>query len=116
MKESYGEGPATHTGPESCVPVREGRDEALTGVRAGPVSSREIDAPPRGGLLRGADAVESSGRPYPWRRQGEAPRVPARSETRRMYGNTSHGNREIPRLSAAEGAADRIGKFKDTRR
>ena len=35
MKEPYGEGPATHTGPESCVAVRKGRREALTGVRTG---------------------------------------------------------------------------------
>ena len=42
MKESYGEGVATHTGPESCVAVREGGGEALTGVRAGRVLSREI--------------------------------------------------------------------------
>jgi hypothetical protein len=31
MKESYGEGLATHTGPESCGAAREGIDEALTG-------------------------------------------------------------------------------------
>jgi RNA-directed DNA polymerase len=35
MKEPYGEGLATHTGPESCVVVRKGRREALTGVRTG---------------------------------------------------------------------------------
>ena len=43
MKESYGEGVATHTGPESCVGVREGACEALTGVRAGQPLSREIN-------------------------------------------------------------------------
>ena len=42
MKESYGEGVATHAGPESCVDVREGGGEALTGARAGRVLSREI--------------------------------------------------------------------------
>jgi len=42
MRESYGEGVATHTGPESCVGVREGVGEALTGVRAGQPLSREI--------------------------------------------------------------------------
>ncbi len=41
MKESYGEGLASRTGPESCVAVREGSGEALTGVRAGRVLSRE---------------------------------------------------------------------------
>ena len=41
MKESYGEGVASHTGPESCVVVREGKGEALTGAHAGRVLSRE---------------------------------------------------------------------------
>ena len=35
MEESYGEGLATHTGPESCADIREVGGEALTGVRAG---------------------------------------------------------------------------------
>ena len=42
MKEPYGEGLATHTDPESCVGVREGVVEALTGAHAGWVLSREI--------------------------------------------------------------------------
>ena len=42
MKEPYGEGVASHTGPESCVVAREGRGEALTGAHAGRVLSREI--------------------------------------------------------------------------
>src|SRR5438094_384907 len=63
MKESYGEGVASHAGPESCVGVREGDREALTGGGAGRVLSREMHEP-----LRGADAVEGSGRP--WRARG----------------------------------------------
>jgi len=51
MKESYGEGVATHTGPESCVDDREVVGEALTGVRAGQPLSREIRC------IRGANAV-----------------------------------------------------------
>ena len=35
MEELYAEGLATRGGPESCVAFREGRGEALTGVRAG---------------------------------------------------------------------------------
>lgn len=35
MKESYGEGVATHTDPESCVGLPQGGGEALTGARAG---------------------------------------------------------------------------------
>ncbi len=117
MKESYGEGLATHTGPKSCVTARKGEDEALTGVCAGRVLSREIHAPSRERrVLRGADAVEISGRPHPRRRYGETPRNPARSETPSMYGNTLRGNREVPRPSGAAEAADRIGKSKDARR
>src|SRR5207249_1664860 len=106
MKESYGEGVASHAGPESCVGAREGDREALTGGGAGRVLSREMHEP-----LRGADAVEVSGRPYRARRQGEAWSDPARTDP-----STASGNRESPRSSVAEGAADRIGKSKDTRR
>ena len=110
MKESYVEGLAAHNGPESCVVVREGKGEALTGVRAGRVLSRERN------LLRGADAVEVCGRQHPSRRNREMRRDPARSETPCMYGNTSRENREIPCPPAADGAAGRVGKSKDTRR
>ena len=41
MKESYGEGVASHIGPESCGDARKGSVEALTGVRAGRASSPE---------------------------------------------------------------------------
>ena len=117
MKESYGEGLATHTGPESCVVGREAGGEALTGVRAGRVLSRESNAPShKRRPLRGADAVELSGRPHLGRRERETLRDPARSETPSMYGSTLRGNREISRLSAACGGADRTGKSEDVRR
>lgn len=117
MKESYGEGLAIHTDPESCVIARKGEGEALTGARAGRVLSRDINAPLREQwALRDADAVEISGRQHPRRRFGKTPRNPARSQTPRMYGNTLRGNREVPRPSAAVAQADRIGKSKDTRR
>ena len=106
MKESYGEGPATHTGPESCAAVR----EALTGVRAGRVYSRERN------LLRDADAVEEGGRPHPARRQRKTRRSPARSETPSMSGHTSRENRESPWSPVGDGPMGRIGKSKDTRR
>ena len=41
MKESHGEGVASHTDPESCVTGREDGREALAGERAGRVCSRE---------------------------------------------------------------------------
>lgn len=110
MKVSYGEGIASRTGPKSCVTVRKGGGEALTGVRTGPVLSREITAPPRGGLLRGADVFEDNGRPHLKRRHGKALQDPARSQTRCMYGNTLSGNRDIPRPCVADEAAQRIGK------
>jgi hypothetical protein len=110
MKESYVEGLATHDGPESYGGAREGDGEALTGVRAGRVLSRESR------FLRGADAVEVGGRQHPGRRYREASRNPARSETPSTHGNTSHGNREIPSPPAVDGAAGRVGKSKDVRR
>ena len=47
MKESHGKGLAAHNGPESCGVVRKGVGEALTGVRAGRVFSRERQLTPR---------------------------------------------------------------------
>lgn len=110
MKESYVEGLATHSDPESCVVAHEGKGEALTGGRAGRVLSRESNH------LRGADAVRRSGRPHPMRRYRETHRNLARSETPGTYGNTSRENREIPCSPAADGAAGRVGKSKDARR
>ena len=110
MQVSYGEGVATHTGPESCGVTREGDVEALTGERAGRVFSRERTS------LRGADAVGRSGRPHRAHRDREMRQDPARSETPSTHGNTTHGNREIPGSPTADGAAGRIGKSKDTRR
>ena len=51
MKVHYGEGVATHTGPEPCVVTREGGGEASAGERTGQPSSRES------GFIPGADAV-----------------------------------------------------------
>ena len=116
MKESYGKGVATHTGPESCADAREGGGEALTGGRAGRVLSRENHDPRhKPWPLRGADAVEVVGRPYLPCRQRETRQDPARSETLRTHRHISHGNREVRRLPATR-VADRIGKSKDTRR
>ena len=54
MKEPDTEGPATHSGPESCGHARKDVPEALTGVRAGRVLSREsLNAP-------GAHAVQEA--------------------------------------------------------
>ena len=110
MKESYGEGLATHADPESCGAACEGGVEALTGARTGRVFSRERD------FLRDADAVGESGRPHQAHRYRERRLGPARSETPCTYEHTSRGSREIPWSPAADGVAGRVGKSKDVRR
>jgi hypothetical protein len=115
MRVSYGEGLATHTGPESCMGAGNRTREALAGERAGWVLSREIHAP-QVRVLRSADVLEDDGRPHRQRRNGKELPDSARSETPRMYGRISYGNREIPRPSAAHQAADRIGNPQGTRR
>ena len=110
MKESYGEGLATHADPKSCGAAQAGGVEALTGARAGRVCSRESTS------LRGADAVRRSGRPHLAYRSREIRRDPARPETPCTYGYTSHENREIPCPPQTDAAAGRVGTSKDVRR
>ena len=117
MKVSYVEGLANHNGPESCGAAREGGVEALAGGRTGRVLSREIYALlSKLQVLRDADAVEVVGRQYQVHRHRKVYQGPARAETPCMYASTLIGNREIPRLSAEERTADRVGKSKGVRR
>ena len=118
MKESHGEGVATHADPESCGATREGGGEALTGARSGRVLSRESQALGRNlaPALRDADALRLSGRHHLMYRHREIHQGPARSETPCTFGNTSHENREIPCPPVAEDAAGRVGKSKDASR
>ena len=51
MRVRYVEGVAVHSGPESCAVTREGKSEALTGVRTGQPLSRERS------IVSGADMV-----------------------------------------------------------
>jgi hypothetical protein len=94
MRELYIEGVAIHGGPESCVGVRKGAGEALTGVRVGWAIE------PRNHLVRGADVVSRGGRPHRWQRYRELPGDPARSENPCMRGISMRENREVPRLPA----------------
>ena len=102
MKESYGKDPASHPDPESCVGGREDAGEALTGAHVGQPSSCEIRSSGVPTLLSEAEGhTEGDVR-------GESPSDPAQSETLRMRGNSSHGNREIPTSSIPR--VDRLGK------
>jgi hypothetical protein len=90
MKVLYIEGVAIHSGPESCVAVREGGGEALTGESAG----RAIE--PRNHGNRGADAVSMSGRQHRCQRYCELAADLARSENHGMHGSSMRENREVP--------------------
>jgi len=110
MKESYVEGLAAHSGPESCVGVRKGGGEALTGVRAGRVSSREKHNPP--GCRRRRERRKATSGVPPSRGTTE-PRavkdpVHVRTHLAREPGD--------PTFTAPDGRAGRIGKSKDARR
>ena len=111
MKEPYGEGVATHSGPEPCVVSREGGGEASVGVRVGWVLSREIMTG-----LQGADAVRACGRQHREHRYREMPPDPARSKTPGTHGNTSRGSREIPHLTSEDGSEVRAVNPQGARR
>jgi len=88
METLYIEGLAPHGGPESCVGVREGDGEALTGVRAG----RAIE--PRNQRDRGAHAVQEVEGNTVGGVMREPSADPARSEIHGMYGVSMRENRE----------------------
>ncbi len=92
MREPYIEGVAIHGGPESCVVVREGGDEALAGVRTGwaiePRKSR-IGVPTRSTRAEGNIAG---------RVMRERTADPAWSKNLCMYGISMRENREVPCL------------------
>jgi hypothetical protein len=105
MEESYGEGLATHTGPESCAEVREGLGEALTGAYVGRVSSRENVC-----HFRGADAVGTA--------EGNIVRVVKARRSRALRGRRPRHACETPCTGTgrsrgrpyAEGIGDAAGK------
>ncbi len=124
MEVSYGEGVASHTGPESCAVAREVVGEALPGECAGRVSSRESS-----GQLRGADAAETGGghteRVASARRErtlrGLRPR--ARTETLRMGTGRSHVRLRLrepqatpgsPRTQSGDGRTWEVGRPRST--
>ena len=108
MKESYGEGLANHTGPESCGNGSNVRAEALTRVRAGQVLSREIRADSRVPTLWD-DTEGNTGRIVSarcvWALRGRRPC--ARTET--SFAGTGRSHICLQQ----EGTGGRIGKSKD---
>src|SRR5262249_49417214 len=104
MKESYGEGPASHPDPESCGSGRKASAEALTGAHAGQPSSCEIRQSGAPTLLCEGEGHTGIGV------IGEPTSGPTQSETLSMRGNSSHGNREIPAPPVPGGRAGRPEK------
>ena len=94
MQVPCDEGVAIHIGPESCAAVREDCGEALTGECIGQPLSRE----------RVLFWVPT---PCKWRKAthpGASSRAPGRPGVVRdpgMCRRSLHGNREVPRLTAA---------------
>jgi hypothetical protein len=106
------QGIAIHLVPESCGVGSNPILEALTGGDVGRVLSREIHVKLRGTdpeMGWGAEPLEDGRRPRSTARYRECRRDPARSETPRMRPSTAYGNREIPRLTEADGVSARIG-------
>jgi RNA-directed DNA polymerase len=104
MREPYGEDPASHPDPESCVRTGNGAGEALTGAYVGPVSSCEIRSSGVPTLFSEAEGHTEGGD------MGEPSPDPAQSETRRMRRTFSRGNREIPQVPTGFVPAGRPGK------
>lgn len=93
MKESYGEGVAIHTGPESCGDAREGGVEALTGETTGQGIEPRKHPRLRDADAHGAGRKATSGASR--RRDALESRAVADPGTQ---GSITHGNREVPRL------------------
>ena len=110
MRESYVEGVAGHNGPESCGDVRKGVVEALTGVRAGRVFSRERTLPP--GCRRRKEERKATPDASPSQDAAESRAVADPVHVRK------HLAREPgdPMFTGPDGRAGRVGKSKDTRR
>ena len=104
MKVPHIEGVVIHDGPESCVRLRKGSVEALTGECAGVVSSL-VNMKFRAPTLW-TDAEGNTGRCV----STSAVAGPAWSETHCMHGSSMRGNREVPWLPVRDGLTGRGGK------
>jgi len=107
MKVLYGEGPASHTGPESWGFVCKGVPQALTGESAGRVSSLE------NAVFGSADAVDVSGRQHRFVRNGEHETDFPWSKTSSMRRSFIRWNREAPCLLEGDGPSGRAGNSEE---
>jgi hypothetical protein len=90
MQALHAEGPATHGDPESCVDVREGGGEALTGAHVG----RAIE-PRKSGIGSGCRRCWNGGRQHHEQRDRKLLMGPARSKNQGMRGISLRENREV---------------------
>jgi len=90
MKESYGEVPARHAGPESYAGGGNTVGVATTGVHAGPVLSSENR------IIPCADVVQAAEGNIECASDGKHSSSTAESKTWCMCGNSRRENREIP--------------------
>ena len=103
MKESYGEGTASHAGSESCGHGRKAMDEALTGETTG-----QGESAAKYPKLQDADALTRCGRPHKPPRprapkvRGQRPR--ARTETPRTRTGRSRAHSRRMELRDASGS------------
>ena len=101
MKESYGEGTASHPGPEPCEGSRKATLEALDrGICRLGIELRNL-------AIRGADGVRQYGRQQRADATTRARRDPAESKTPCMQRNSMRENRETPPSPASSG---RVGR------
>ena len=114
MKVRYGEGVATHTGPESCAVRREAAREALTGECVGQVLSgvrqvrgadvfRPTEGNTGGSLSRGS--VATPRRRRPWHAQKPSAREPGdlHRRPRQSVAGTASGRPEAVADDEREG-------------
>ncbi len=106
MKEPYGEGLASHTGPEPCTGDREETGEDLAGAHTGRVSSCEINLSGTPTLFTKAEGNTEHGD------MRESCGGSAQSKTLSMHGSSTYGNREIPKISVQNGRAGQPEKAK----
>jgi len=107
MEVLYGEGPASHTGPESWGCIRKGASQALTGESAGRVLSLE------NAVFGSADVMDAYGRQHRFVRNGEHVTDSPWSETSSMRRSFIRGNRETPCLPDEDGPSGRAGNSKE---